>query len=351
MRVLVTGGAGFIGSALVRHLVALGVDVVNLDKLTYAACPGSLAACEGSTNYRLVRGDVADAMLLREVLAEARPDAVAHLAAETHVDRSIDGPSPFIETNIVGTFVLLEETLRHWRRLPDAARDAFRIVHLSTDEVFGSLGAEGFFVEATPYDPSSPYSASKAAADHLVRAWQRTYGLPAIICNGSNTYGPFQHPEKLIPLMTIKALRGEPLPVYGTGANIRDWLFVDGHVQALELVLRHGRAGESYVIGGGAERTNLEVVHEICRLVDEQAAPLASGRARRSLVSFVADRPGHDLRYAIDHAKLTGELGWRPSETFATGLARTVAWYLAHEAWWGPLLATRGTGDRLGAPA
>ncbi|HTH97035.1 MAG TPA: dTDP-glucose 4,6-dehydratase [Stellaceae bacterium] len=348
MRLLVTGGAGFIGSALIRHLLATtDWRIDNLDKLTYAATPEALAACEGDTRYRLYRGDIADAAFVRQVIAEAQPDAIMHLAAESHVDRSIDGPAPFITTNILGTFHLLEAALAYWRSLPPERAAFFRFLHVSTDEVFGSLGPDGLFTEATSYDPSSPYSASKASADHLVRAWHRTYGLPVLLTNCSNNYGPFQFPEKLIPLTIIKALSGENLPVYGTGANARDWLHVEDHARALSLVLTNGKPGACYNIGGAAERRNIEVVRAICTLLDEMA-PRAAGACHDTLIEFVADRPGHDARYAMDAAKIRAELGWRPSFSFEMGLRATVEWYLAHRDWWQAILGGRYDGGRLG---
>jgi dTDP-glucose 4,6-dehydratase len=345
MRVLVTGGCGFIGSALVLHLHASGHEVVNLDSLAYAACPASLAALAGDPRYAFEHADIRDAAAVARILARHAPDAAVHLAAESHVDRSIDGAGPFVETNIVGTFTLLEELRRHIAGLPEARRAAFRLVHVSTDEVWGSLGSEGAFRETTPRDPSSPYAASKAAADHLVTAWHRTYGLPAIVANCSNNYGPRQFPEKLIPLVLLNALAGDALPVYGDGRQVRDWLFVEDHARALTLILERGRPGECYAIGGRSERTNLEVVEAICRLVDERRPAAAP---RRGLVRHVEDRPGHDRRYAIDPAKIEGELGWRARESFETGLARTVDWYLANEAWWRPLRERVYRGQRLG---
>jgi dTDP-glucose 4,6-dehydratase len=331
-RVLVTGGAGFIGSTVVRALLRGGdCEVVNLDALTYAGNLDSLADVSGSPSYRFVQGDIRNSAVVRTVLADARPTAILHLAAETHVDRSIDGPRPFVDTNVVGTYVLLDETLRYWRSLSAAEAAAFRVVHVSTDEVFGSLGPHGRFDEGTPYAPRSPYAASKAAADHLARAWHSTYGLPAIVTNCSNNFGPFQFPEKLIPLVTLNAIAGQPLPVYGTGTNVRDWLFVDDHADALRLVLERGQVGATYLVGGEGERTNLHVVESICALLDE-LAPSPAGPHRR-LITFVADRPGHDFRYAIDASRIRRELGWQPRHTFEDGLRATVAWYLAHREW------------------
>ena len=345
MRVLVTGGAGFIGSAVCRHLVGeRGDEVLNLDKLTYAANLASLAPVDASPRYRLVEGDVADAALLARLFGDFRPEAVIHLAAETHVDRSIDSARPFIETNVVGAFALLEAARSYLRDAGSDPARRFRLVNVSTDEVFGSLGAEGRFDEASPYRPSSPYSASKAAGDHLMRAWGATHRLPVIVANCSNNYGPCQFPEKLIPLIILNGLEGRPLPVYGAGANVRDWLYVEDHARALGVIMEHGQPGETYLIGGRAERTNLQVVETLCDLLDE-ADP--GGAPRRRLITFVDDRPGHDLRYAIDPSKIERELGWRASVDFGTGLARTVRWYLDNEAWWRPL-RNRYAGERLG---
>ncbi|MCC7384172.1 MAG: dTDP-glucose 4,6-dehydratase [Deltaproteobacteria bacterium] len=347
MKVLVTGGAGFIGSALVRQLIGeAAAEVVNVDKLTYAGCLESLEPVTRSGRYTFVQADIADAAAMSRVLADHHPDAVMHLAAESHVDRSIDGPADFIHTNIVGTYVLLQETLRHWRGLDEAARARFRFLHVSTDEVFGSLGPSGYFTETTPYDPRSPYSASKASSDHLVRAWHHTYGLPTLITNCSNNYGPYQFPEKLIPLMILKGLAGQPLPVYGAGDNIRDWLHVDDHVRALRAVLLNGRVGTTYNIGGRSERTNLEVVHTICDLLD--ALRPKPGHSRRTQITYVADRPGHDKRYAMDASKIELELGWRSSETFDSGMRKTVEWYLTNERWWKAIQSRNYKGERLG---
>jgi len=336
MRILVTGGAGFIGSALCRHLVAeRGDTVLNIDKLTYAANLASLEPIADMAHYAFRQADICDRAAMDEAFASFNPDAVMHLAAESHVDRSITGSAAFIETNILGTHTMLEAARAYWQGLPDSRRDAFRFLHVSTDEVYGSLGADGLFHETTAYDPSSPYSASKAASDHLVMAWHRTYGLPVVISNCSNNYGPYQFPEKLIPVMILKARAGEPLPVYGDGSNVRDWLHVDDHVVALRLIVERGRLGETYNVGGRNERTNLEVVGRICDLMDKHHAQRAP---HHSLISFVTDRPGHDLRYAIDATKLETELGWRATHTFETGIAETVDWYLAHEDWWAPLL-------------
>ncbi len=348
MKILVTGGAGFIGSAVCRHLVAKGDYVVNLDALTYAATLTSLRSVENSKNYRFMKGEIGDSQLVLEILNAYEIDAVINLAAESHVDRSIDGPGAFIETNIVGTYRLLNATLEYWRGLPSAKQKAFRFHHVSTDEVFGDLPFDsGIFNEETPYAPSSPYSASKASSDHLVRAWYETYGLPVLLTNCSNNYGHFHFPEKLIPLVTLNALDEVALPVYGKGENVRDWLFVDDHARALELVVKNGSPGDSYNIGGNAERTNLEVVRTICRMLDEKA-PRANGNAYSDLIEFVTDRPGHDRRYAIDATKIKSELGWEPIEDFESGLSRTVDWYLANEWWWRPLRKERYAGARLG---
>ena len=346
--VLVTGGAGFIGSELIRTLIRDRPGaIVNVDKLTYAGSLESLRSVAGDPRYRFERVDIGDGPALRRVFAEHRPDAVVHLAAESHVDRSIDGPDDFIRTNVVGTFRLLEEARRHWEGLAGAAREAFRFVHVSTDEVFGSLGAEGRFTERTPHAPSSPYSATKAAADHLVRAWRHTYGLPVITTNCSNNYGPFQFPEKLIPLAIRHAIAGRPIPVYGAGDNIRDWLFVEDHARALVTVLERGRVGETYLIGGRSELANLDVVRQVCDLLDE-LVPLPGGGSRRALIEFVRDRPGHDFRYAVDSGKIARELGWQPAESFATGLRKTVQWYLANEGWCDRVEGGAYRGERLG---
>ncbi|MGH6926250.1 MAG: dTDP-glucose 4,6-dehydratase [Propylenella sp.] len=350
MRILVTGGAGFIGSAVVRRLIGeTAHEVLNIDKLTYAASKDSLASIERSPRYRFLRHDICDGKAVGKAFREFRPDAVMHLAAESHVDRSIDGPRAFVQTNAVGTFCLLEAARTYWSALDAAGRSRFRFHHVSTDEVFGALGPEDApFSETTPYDPRSPYSASKAAADHLVRAWGHTYGLPILITNCTNNYGPYHFPEKLIPLTIIKALSGEKLPVYGRGENVRDWLHVDDHAEALVAVIERGRPGETYFIGGRAERTNLEIVTRIAGLVDELAGPLPSGRPRTDLIEFVADRPGHDFRYAMDISKIERELGSRPSRSVEEGLRETVAWFLANRSWWEPL-RERYDGGRLGA--
>ncbi|RMC62569.1 dTDP-glucose 4,6-dehydratase [Sinorhizobium meliloti] len=349
MNIVVTGGAGFIGSALCRYLVAdPGNRVINLDKLTYAGNPASLRQIEALPNYRFVRGDICDEAAMADVLAAERIDRIMHLAAETHVDRSIDGPSTFIETNIVGTFRLLQAAMKYWRSLPATAAERFRFHHVSTDEVFGDLSLDdNSFREETPYAPSSPYSASKAASDHLVRAWHHTFGLPVVITNCSNNYGPFHFPEKLVPLIILNALEERPLPVYGNGTNIRDWLYVDDHARALDLVATNGVTGESYNIGGGSERSNLAVVQTICDILD-QKQPQRSCRSYRDLVAFVDDRPGHDQRYAMDTSKIERELGWKPLESFETGLSRTIDWYLANSWWWRPIRERNYRGERLG---
>ena len=347
MKILITGGAGFIGSALVRYLFSrTDHQVLVVDKLTYAGNLASLAAVQGHPRYRFSRTDICNRAAIAEIFAAFDPDAVMHLAAESHVDRSIDGPADFIETNVVGTYVLLEAALSHWRKLAPARARVFRFHHVSTDEVYGALATEGFFTEDTRYDPRSPYSATKAASDHLVRAWGHTYGLPVLITNCSNNYGPHQFPEKLIPLTIIKGLAGEAMPVYGRGLNVRDWLFVDDHAEALTLVLERGRIMETYNIGGDAERRNVDVVHAICAALD-RVAPRSNG-AHRELVTFVPDRPGHDFRYAIDFAKLNAELGWRPRHSFDEGLHTTVKWYIDNRAWWAPLLSAHDAAARRG---
>ena len=329
---LVTGGAGFIGGNFVLRAVASGVKVVNLDALTYAGNLDTLASVQDNPLHVFVEGDIGDRALVARLLAEHRPDAVVNFAAESHVDRSIDGPGAFIQTNVVGTLGLLESVRDHWKELEGEARERFRFLHVSTDEVYGSLGDTGKFTESTPYAPNSPYSASKAASDHLVRAFHHTYGLPVLTTNCSNNYGPYHFPEKLIPLIIARALAGEPLPVYGDGKNVRDWLFVGDHCRALRTVLEKGRVGETYNVGGNAEKQNLEVVHMICALLDERV-PRADGKPRSSQITFVADRQGHDRRYAIDASKLRDELGWEPEYTFEQGIAETVDWYLANQAW------------------
>ncbi|MDO4694448.1 MAG: dTDP-glucose 4,6-dehydratase [Eikenella sp.] len=351
MKLLITGGAGFIGSALIRYLIQHTQDgVVNLDKLTYAGNLESLAGVSGSPRYVFERADIVDRAALDRIFARHQPDALMHLAAESHVDRSIDAAGEFIQTNIVGTFTLLEAARAYWQSLPEPRRRAFRFHHISTDEVYGDLhGTDGLFTETTAYAPSSPYSASKAASDHLVRAWQRTYGLPVIISNCSNNYGPHHFPEKLIPLMILNALAGKPLPVYGDGSQIRDWLFVEDHARALYTVVTRGQIGESYNIGGHNEKTNLEVVRAICALLEELAPAKPAGVARyEDLITFVADRPGHDVRYAIDAGKIGRELSWRPEETFESGLRKTVQWYLDNPAWWQHVLDGSYRLERLG---
>ncbi|MGO9744489.1 MAG: dTDP-glucose 4,6-dehydratase [Roseiarcus sp.] len=349
MRILVTGGAGFIGSALTRRIVdETAHDVLVVDKLTYAGNLASLAPVAGDPRFSFVRGDICDFETVKSALERFRPDWVMNLAAESHVDRSIDGPAEFIWTNVVGTGVMLQACLDYWRSLDAAARARFRFHQISTDEVFGSLGATGLFREDTPYAPNSPYSASKAGSDHLVRAWRHTYGLPTVMTNSSNNYGPYHFPEKLIPLMIVNALEGLPLPVYGRGENVRDWLHVEDHAEALLTVVERGRIGESYNIGGGAERRNLDVVEAICELVDELAPERRRG-SRRDLISFVSDRPGHDLRYAMDSSKIERELGWRPRRDFETGLRETVGWFLDNRQWWGDIRSGAYRGERLGA--
>jgi dTDP-glucose 4,6-dehydratase len=345
----VTGGAGFIGSALVRKLVReTDYTVVNVDKLTYAGNLESLAELGGAPRHVFERADVADAARMRALFAEYRPAGVVHLAAESHVDRSIDGPAEFVHTNVVGTFALLQESLRYWREALGAG-SGFRFLHVSTDEVYGSLGADGLFTEQTPYAPNSPYSASKAAGDHLVRAWHHTYGLPAVTTNCSNNYGPYQFPEKLIPLVIQRALDGRPLPVYGRGENVRDWLYVDDHADALLAAFERGRAGETYNVGGHNEQRNVDVVRALCALLDELAPDPAGSYAR--LITFVTDRPGHDARYAVDASKAARELGWTPRETFETGLRKTVAWYLANRDWCARVLSGAYRTERLGLAA
>ena len=349
--ILVTGGAGFIGSAVVRKLVAEhDATAVTVDSLTYAGNLDSLAPVADSPRHHFERVDICDGPALRRLFETYRPAAVLHLAAESHVDRSIDGPADFIETNVVGTFTLLEEARRYWQALPAGERDAFRFHHVSTDEVFGSLGEGGHFREDTPYAPNSPYSASKAGSDHLVRAWHHTFGLPVLTTNCSNNYGPYQFPEKLVPLMILNALEGKPLPVYGRGENVRDWLFVEDHADALVTVMERGRPGETYAIGGRSERRNLDVVRLVCDMVDEMRPDTPIG-SRRELIRFVTDRPGHDLRYAIDASKIERELGWTPSVTFEEGLRRTVAWYLEHDWWWTRVRSGVYRGERLGMAA
>ncbi len=348
MKIVVTGGAGFIGSAVIRHLISeTQHSVVNVDCLTYAGNLSTLDVVSSSSRYSFEKVNICDSAAVQGVFERHRPDAVMHLAAESHVDRSIDGPSAFIQTNVVGTYNMLEASRRHRHSLPADKQDEFRFHHISTDEVYGSLGDEGLFTEETSYDPSSPYSASKAASDHLVRAWNRTYGLPVVLTNCSNNYGPYQYPEKLIPLTIMSALAGKPLPVYGKGENVRDWLYVDDHARALVAVLERGQVGETYNIGGNSERKNIDVVRTICALMDE----LNQGSAHRpheKLITFVTDRPGHDHRYAIDASKIRRDLNWTPQESFASGLKKTVQWYLANQDWCGRAVADRYAGERLG---
>ncbi len=349
MKILVTGGAGFIGSAVCRHLIdATEHEVANFDKLTYAANLASLREIEDDARYRFIQGDILDRGLVLETLRTEKPDAIMHLAAESHVDRSIDGPGDFIETNIVGTFQLLEAARAYWTGLTGSQRENFRFHHVSTDEVFGDLPLDaGLFDEETPYAPSSPYSASKAGSDHLAMAWFHTYGLPVVLSNCSNNYGPCHFPEKLIPLMILNGLEGKTLPVYGKGENVRDWLYVGDHARALELVCTKGRPGRSYNIGGRNERSNLAVVEAICDTLD-RLSPLSGGGTRRDQIAFVTDRPGHDLRYAIDASRIESELGWQAEETFETGLEKTIRWYLDNESWWRPIREGRYSGERLG---
>lgn len=348
MKIMVTGGAGFIGSALCRHLVNdLGHYVVNVDKLTYAATEGSTSMLRGRTTYSFHQLDICDRDAMQRVMVEEDIDGVIHLAAESHVDRSIDGPGAFIETNVIGTFSLLQAARSYHDSLPASRKEKFRFHHVSTDEVFGELPLDGgLFTEDTAYAPSSPYSASKAASDHLVMAWHKTYGLPVVLSNCSNNYGPYHFPEKLIPLMILNGLEGKQLPVYGKGANVRDWLHVEDHARALAMVFTRGRLGQSYNIGGRNERTNLAVVEAIADLLDQEV-PLKSG-SRRTLITFVGDRPGHDLRYAINASKIEGELGWRAKYNFETGLKNTISWYMSNQDWWQPLRSARYAGERLG---
>jgi dTDP-glucose 4,6-dehydratase len=347
-KIIVTGGAGFIGSALVRHLISnTDYIVLNIDALTYAGNLSSLETVAGSDRYQFQQIDICDAAKVLDTIKHFEPDVITHLAAESHVDRSIDGPGAFIQTNLVGTFSMLNGALEYWRGLSQEKQRDFRFHHISTDEVFGALGDDGFFNEETPYDPRSPYSASKAGSDHLVQAWHHTYGLPVVITNCSNNYGPFHFPEKLIPLIIIKCLAGEPLPVYGNGSNVRDWLYVDDHVRALQTVFETGAIGSSYMVGGNSERTNLEVVHVICDTLD-RIRPRADNLSYREQITFVADRPGHDFRYAIDATKLQTELGWRPLESFESGMEKTIRWYLEYRAWWEAIQSGEYQGERLG---
>ena len=350
MRILVTGGAGFIGSALVRHLIEnTDHDVLNFDKLTYAGTLTTVERVAQSNRYRFVQGDICDAEAVRAAIAEFKPEVVTHLAAESHVDRSIDGPGAFVQTNVVGTYTMLAEARAYWLGLDEQAKAAFRFHHISTDEVYGSLGDTGLFTEETPYDPRSPYSASKAGSDHLVSAWGHTFGLPVLITNCSNNYGPYHFPEKLIPLMIAKALDGAPLPVYGKGDQVRDWLYVEDHVRALQAVFERGTPGRTYNVGGHNERQNIEVVHTVCAILDE-LKPRADGKSYAEQITSVTDRPGHDKRYAIDASRIGEELGWTPAETFETGIRKTIEWYLANEAWWRPLVAAKAS-ERRGVAA
>jgi len=351
MRIFVTGGAGFIGSALVRNLIANSEhEVLNFDKLTYAGTLSTVESVADSDRYRFVQGDICDLAAVTAAIEDFKPDIITHLAAESHVDRSIDGPDAFIQTNIVGTFQMLTAARAYWNTLEGAAKDAFRFHHISTDEVYGSLGDEGLFTEETPYDPRSPYSASKAGSDHLVSAWGHTYGLPVLITNCSNNYGPFHFPEKLIPLMVVKALAGETLPVYGKGDQIRDWLYVEDHVRALQAVFEKGTVGRTYNVGGNNEKQNVEVVHTVCSILD-RLRPRADGKSYAEQIGYVADRPGHDKRYAIDATRIKDELGWEPAETFETGIEKTITWYLDNEAWWQEIVARHSADKRRGLSA
>jgi dTDP-glucose 4,6-dehydratase len=350
MRIFVTGGAGFIGSALVRHLIEHSEhEVLNFDKLTYAGTLSTVERVAASSRYRFIQGDICDAEAVRAAIGGFRPDIVTHLAAESHVDRSIDGPGAFVQTNLVGTFVMLAEARTYWQGLDQAKKTSFRFHHISTDEVYGSLGPEGLFTEDTSYDPRSPYSASKAGSDHLVSAWGHTYGLPVLITNCSNNYGPYHFPEKLIPLMIVKALAGEPLPVYGPGDQVRDWLYVEDHVRALQAVFERGAIGRTYNVGGFNEKQNIEVVRTVCAILD-RLHPRDDGKPYSDQITSVADRPGHDKRYAIDASRIDRELGWHPAETFETGIEKTVAWYLANRSWWQPLVESKAA-ERRGITA
>ncbi|WP_336964336.1 dTDP-glucose 4,6-dehydratase [Sphingobium aquiterrae] len=349
MRIIVTGGAGFIGSALVRHLVSdVGADVLNIDKLTYAGNLASLSLIEDQPHYRFLQADICDREAMTRAIEDFQPDRIMHLAAESHVDRSITGAADFIQTNVVGTFTLLEAARAYWNDLPADRKEAFRFLHVSTDEVYGSLGDEGLFEETTPYDPSSPYSASKAASDHLAVAWHRTYGLPVVVSNCSNNYGPYHFPEKLIPLVILNALDGKPLPIYGAGLNVRDWLYVEDHARALHLIASKGQLGEKYNVGGRNERRNIDVVKTICRIMDELAP---KNHPHEELITMVTDRPGHDARYAIDATRLEDELGWKAQVNFDSGIKLTVQWYLENRWWWEPLRDGVYSGERLGVLA
>ncbi len=351
MRILVTGGAGFIGSALVRHLIEnTEHDVLNFDKLTYAGTLTSLSSVASSPRYRFRQGDICDEQTVVGAIEDFQPDVITHLAAESHVDRSIDGPGTFIQTNVVGTYTMLAAALEYWRKLPTDRAQSFRFHHISTDEVFGSLGETGYFTETTPYDPRSPYSASKAGSDHLVSAWGHTFGLPVLITNCSNNYGPYHFPEKLIPLMIVKALAGEPLPVYGNGTNVRDWLYVEDHVRALQCVFEKGVPGQTYNVGGNSERRNIDVVKTVCEILD-RLQPRDDRQSYIEQLTYVSDRPGHDQRYAIDAAKIGNELGWKPAESFESGIEKTVAWYLANRDWWKELLDRSQAAKRRGLGA
>jgi dTDP-glucose 4,6-dehydratase len=350
MRIFVTGGAGFIGSALVRHLIENTThEVLNFDKLTYAGNLSTVERVAASNRYHFIQADICDADAVRAAINEFRPDVITHLAAESHVDRSIDGPGAFVQTNVVGTYTMLAEARSYWLSLDEDAKKAFRFHHISTDEVYGSLGDTGLFTEETPYDPRSPYSASKAGSDHLVSAWGHTFGLPVLITNCSNNYGPYHFPEKLIPLMIAKALDGDPLPIYGKGDQVRDWLYVEDHVRALQAVFERGEPGRTYNVGGHNERQNIEVVKTLCAILDDRR-PRADGRSYAEQMTSVTDRPGHDKRYAIDATRIGEELGWTPAETFETGIAKTVDWYLANEDWWRPLIAAKAS-ERRGVAA
>ncbi|HMO12745.1 MAG TPA: dTDP-glucose 4,6-dehydratase [Pirellulaceae bacterium] len=349
MRILITGGAGFIGSNLVRRMVRQGHEVLNVDKLTYAGNLSSLTDIADCSNYRFAQIDIVDAAAVGETIEGFRPHGIMHLAAESHVDRSIDGPGQFIQTNVVGTFNLLHAALNYWRQVDQASQARFRFLHVSTDEVYGSLGATGLFTENTPYDPHSPYSASKASSDHLARAWHDTYGLPVLVTNCSNNYGPHQFPEKLIPVVILKCLRGEPIPVYGQGENVRDWLYVEDHCEALDLVLHKGCPGQTYNIGGNNELRNIDLVHTLCDLMDELSSKNLNVQSpASSLITFVTDRPGHDLRYAIDASKIERELGWSPKQDHQSGFRKTVQWYLDNQPWWQNILSGNYRLERLG---